>query len=140
MTIFRNTKSMHEKLQVFFQIIFFIKYLRSLSLAELQAYNSFTKAKLFHRVFAEHLCQYQRLSIYQCNVLWLLLKTHAFKHMYQICKRNSFSSFFKKLQTGVNKRHYQTYPSKMLGKYRSDQKHYLGASDWYQLVTHDQYQ
>ena len=23
----------------------------------------FTKAKLFHRAFAEHLCQYQRLSI-----------------------------------------------------------------------------
>ena len=25
--------------------------------------NSFTEAKLFHRVFAEHLSQYQRLSI-----------------------------------------------------------------------------
>ena len=25
--------------------------------------NSFTEAKLFHRVFAEHLCQCQRLSI-----------------------------------------------------------------------------
>ena len=30
--------------------------------------TSFTEAKLFHRVFAEHLCQYQRLSISQDSV------------------------------------------------------------------------
>ena len=36
MTIFRNTKGRHEKLEVFFQIVFFMKYLRrSLYLIEL---------------------------------------------------------------------------------------------------------
>ena len=36
MTIFRNKKSRYEKLEAFFQIMFFIKYLRgSLSLVEL---------------------------------------------------------------------------------------------------------
>ena len=36
MTMFRNIKSRNEELEVFFQIIFFIKYLkRSLSLVEL---------------------------------------------------------------------------------------------------------
>ena len=40
-----------EEFEVFFQIIFLMKHLRrTLSLEELQAYNSFTKAKLFHRV------------------------------------------------------------------------------------------
>ena len=65
MTIFRDTKSRHEKLEVLFQIFFLM-----------QVYNSFTEAKLFHRVFADHLCQYQRLSISQDSVQGLLLKIH----------------------------------------------------------------
>ena len=35
MTMFRNTKSRNEELEVFFQIIFLIEYLRSLSFVEL---------------------------------------------------------------------------------------------------------
>ena len=55
----------------------------------------FTKAKLFHRVFGEHLCHYQRLSTSQDSVWWLLLKTHEFKSMHQIRKRNIFCYFSK---------------------------------------------
>ena len=138
MAMFRNTRSRHEKLEVFFPNNLFIKYLRgSLALVELQVCNNFTKAKLFYRVFAVHLCQYQRLSISQDSFWWLLLKTHEFKHMYQIRKRNFFSLFFKKLSAWVNKGHYQAFLSKMLHKYRSDQKYSLGASYWCQLVPRD---
>ena len=85
-----NTNSRREELEVFFQISVLIKYLRrSLSSVQLQGYNSFTKAELVHRVFAEHLFRYQRLSI-----SWLLVapsETNEIKHKYQIRKRDSFS-------------------------------------------------
>ena len=65
-----------------FQIIFLIKYLRRrLSLVELLAYNSFNKAKLFHKVFIEF--YFEQLIIIE-QLLVAASETHEFKHMYQM--------------------------------------------------------
>ena len=52
MTMFRNAKSRHEKLEMFFQIIFFIKYLtRTSENTRIRAYVSDTQKKQFFFIF-----------------------------------------------------------------------------------------
>ena len=109
----------HQKLEMFFQIIFLIKYLRrSLSLLELQAYtDSFTE-----------FCRTSNLilkSIYLVEQLLVAaFERRESKHMYQIRKRDSLSLDFEKLLTYVNSGRHQIFLLNILGKYHSDQKHY----------------
>ena len=83
---FRNVKGSHQELEVFFQIIISIKYLReSLSLVELQAYSSFTKNELYQGA-AEQL--FATAS-----------EAPEYKHMYQIGERDSLSLDFEQILT-----------------------------------------
>ena len=94
---FRNIKSSHQQLKVFFQIIFFIKYFRgSLSLVEPQTCSTFTKTELFTEIFKNSTSISK--SVYFIEQLSVAAyQTREFKHMYQIRKIVSITLVFERL-------------------------------------------